>query len=158
MNNAISTLNLLPSTLDQVARFVSKAKDEILSGEYNVLSVLVQLRAAQQAFDILNKDDEVIEAASKEYAKYGLKTVELGNAKIVQREVGVKYEFESSCDPEWERLQSAEKFAAEGRKARETFLKTLNSPMTMIDEQSGEVVTINPVPKTSKTTLAITLK
>ena len=158
MENATTTLNLLPSNTAQVALFVRKVKDEILSGEYNVLDVLIQLRAAQDAIDILNKDAEIVEAASKEYAKHGKKTLDYNSAKITEKESGVKYDYDGCCDPVHGKLKSDALFAAERLKERETFLKSLKDPVTIIDEQTGEVVKLNPPAKTSKTTLSITLK
>src|SRR3972149_12285362 len=114
--NAISTLNQLPSTLDQIATFVRSVKDEALSGDYNVLHRLIQLRAAQQAIEILNKDEELVEAAMKEYDKYGEKTVDVNGVKVTQKEAGVKYDYESCQDPEWELRKSDEVFSMDRRK------------------------------------------
>jgi hypothetical protein len=156
--NSLAKIQALPSTLDQIAKFVSGVKDEALSGDYNVLHVLIQLRAAQKALEILNQDQELLDAASKEYGKYGEKTVDLGGVKITSQEVGVKYDFSGCNDPEWSLYQSDEKFANDHRKEREKFLKGVTGSFTLIEEQSGETFVINPPCKTSKTTLAITLK
>lgn len=158
MENALSTINLLPSTLDQITLFVSNVKDEALSGEYNVLEVLIQLRAAQQALETLNKDEEILESAMKEYDKYGEKTVDFGGVKITKKEAGTKYEYEACNDAKWHQFKTIEQVAAEQRKGRETFLKSLTEPMTVVDELTGETSVICPAPKTSKTTLAISLK
>jgi hypothetical protein len=156
--NALSTINEFPSTFDQINKFVSLVREEILSGEYNVLTALIQLRAAQQAIELLNKDEAILESAINEYSKYGEKTVDLNGVKIIQKEVGTKYDYEACGDTEWERYKSAEVFAADSRKNRETFLKSLREPLTVVNEETGETETILPVSKTSKTTLAITLK
>lgn len=156
--NALSLINELPSTLDQVARFVSKVKEEALSGEYDPLEVLKQLRMAQKAIELLNKDEEIEEAAQKQHAKYGQKTVELTGATITSKEVGVKYEYSACGDTEWERYKSAESNAIENRKAREKFLQSLTAPITIVNEETGETETINPAPKTSTTKLVVTLK
>jgi hypothetical protein len=156
--NAITTLNQLPSTLDQISQFVKKVKDEALSGEYNILEILIQLRAAQQAIEILNKDEEIMESAIDEYSKHSEKTVDFGGVKITQKETGVKYEYEVSGDYKWELYKSTESQYAGLRKEREKFLQTVKESFTIINEETGEIETINPVPKTSKTTLAVTLK
>jgi len=158
MEPVTNTLNLLPSNTAQVALFVQKVKDEVLSGDYNVLDVLIQLRAAQDAIDILNKDSEIVEAASKEYAKHGQKTLDYNGAKITEKEAGTKYDYDGCKDPVHGKLKSDALFAAERCKERETFLKALKEPVTIIDEQTGEVVKLNPPSKTSKTILSITLK
>lgn len=158
MENALSTINLLPSTYDQIAKFVEQVRNEALNGNYNVLEVLIQLRAAQTAIEILNKDEEILEAATKEYDKHGEKTLDYNGVKITQKEVGVKYTYEDCKDTVWEFYASAEKNASDKKKDREKFLKTIQEPLTVVNEQTGEAETILPVSKTSKTTLSITLK
>lgn len=158
MKNALSIINELPSNLDQVALFVEKVKVEVLSGEYNPLEVLKQLRMAQKALEILNKDDEIEEAAQKEHAKHGTKSVEIFGAVFTQKETGVRYDYESCGDSEWGRYKSAETFAADNRKQREKFLQSLTEPITILNEETGQIETVNPAPKTSTTKLSVTLK
>lgn len=158
MDNALSLINELPSTLDQVARFVQKVKEEALSGDYDPLEVLKQLRMAQKAIELLNKDEEIEEAAQKQHAKYGQKTIELTGATITSKEVGVKYEYEACGDPFWSICKAKEEANAGLRKEREKFLQSLKEPITLLNNETGEVETINPAPKTSTTKLVVTLK
>lgn len=158
MENALSIINNMPSTLDQVARFVSKVKDEALSGEYNPLEVLKQLRMAQKALEILNKDEELEEAAQKEHSKHGVKTLELPGASVTIKEVGVKYDYEACNDRIWRLHKEDESMSAYNRKEREKFLQSIKDPITILNEETGQVETLNPAPKTSSTKLSVTLK
>jgi hypothetical protein len=158
MHNALSVINELPSNLNQVALFVERVKVEILSGQNNALEVLKQLRMAQKALDILNSDPEIEEVAQKEHAKHGQKTIEIFGATFTVKETGTKYDYTACKDTEWERYKSYESDAAENRKRREKFLQTLTAPITVVNEETGELETINPAPKTSTTKLSVTLK
>jgi hypothetical protein len=158
MDNAISTLNQLPSTTDQISTFVRHVKDEILSGEYNPLDVIVQLRAAQKALEVLNADEEINVCVSKEYAKHGQKTLKWNGADIVEKETGTRYDYSGCGDVKLDALKQAETAATEARKDREAFLKSLKQPVTLVDEATGAVETVNPPAKTSKTSICVTLK
>jgi hypothetical protein len=158
MGTEISTLNQLPSTTDQIATFVRHVKDEILSGEYNPLDVIVQLRAAQKALEVLNFDPEIEDAVSKEYAKHGQKTLKWNGADIVEKETGTRYDYSGCSDAKLVELKQAETLAAEARKDREAFLKTLKEPVTLVDESTGAIETVNPPVKMSKTSICVTLK
>lgn len=158
METALSVINSLPSTYDQIAVFVRKVKDEALSGEYNPLEVLVQLRAVQKALEILNQDDELDQAAQREFDKFGQKTVDFNGVKITSQETGVKYDFKQCNDVVWNDYKVNEESYSIQRKARETFLKSLTAPTTIVDEETGDTMKVNPPSKTSKTKLAVTLK
>ena len=77
------------------------------------------------------------------------------NGQFKVKEAGTRYDFTNCNDPEWNRLTEVITNFTNGLKAREKFLRTLTKPLTTVDEQTGEVVTINPPVKTSTTTYAI---
>jgi hypothetical protein len=78
-------------------------------------------------------------------------------AVIDSVETGVKYDYQSTNCPEWERFDEMVKHYSELKKQRETFLKSLKEPLNIITDD-GEIVTINPPIKSSTTALKITLK
>ena len=78
------------------------------------------------------------------------------NGQFKVKEAGTRYDFTNCNDPEWNRLTEVIDGFTKEQKAREKFLRTLTKPLTTVDEQTGEVVTINPPIKTSTTTYAIT--
>lgn len=78
------------------------------------------------------------------------------NGQFKLKEAGVRYDFSNCNDPEWRRLTEVITNFTNGLKEREKFLRTITKPTTIVDEQTGEVVTINPPIKTSTTTYAIT--
>jgi hypothetical protein len=73
-------------------------------------------------------------------------------------EAGVKYDYSDCNDIEYNTLTTQIEALKSTLKERETFLKAIKQPMQMIDENSGEVYTINPPKKSSTTTLKVTFK
>ena len=71
-------------------------------------------------------------------------------------EVGTKYDY--SRDKVWQLLQTKCLEADKKRKEREDLLKVVKETYTIVDESTGELTSISPIPKSSKTSFKITLK
>lgn len=70
--------------------------------------------------------------------------------KLESRMVGVKTDY-SGCNYDPYEMASAALSSAKSQlKVHEDFLKSLTKPMTLVDEDSGEVVTVNPPVKSGK--------
>jgi hypothetical protein len=71
-----------------------------------------------------------------------------------------QYDYSRCADPEWEEYDAAERSATNSRKDRETFLRALKEPITLVDTRqgNGEIVTVKPPVKTQKEGLKITIK
>ena len=78
------------------------------------------------------------------------------NANFAVKETGVKYDFHNCKDPEWDELTQQINILSDQRKDREKFLKTLQKTIDMLDQETGEVISINPPIKSSTTSYAIT--
>jgi hypothetical protein len=86
------------------------------------------------------------------------KTTTSSGAKIECAEVGVEYDFSKCGDSEFEFLESSLIAATEKLKARKDFLKTIPaSGMTIVSTLTGEVETIYPPLKYSKSSFKVTL-
>jgi hypothetical protein len=151
---ALSVIYAAPSTYDEIHNFIYKAKQELLNGDYNPLDVEIQLKAMEEIIKQLRADDDIRQAVLAEAEKYG-KSFDYRGCKISVREGGVKYDYASSNDSTWAILQSEADAIAEQKKEREKFLQNL--PVEGVaDVNTGELITRPP--KTSKTTIAVTLK
>lgn len=80
----------------------------------------------------------------------------INGAKVEKTETGISYDYASSGDSEWERYDQMATSAAASKKERETFLKALTKPMTIVNDDSGEIHEIKPPQKTSSTNIKIT--
>lgn len=147
-DTAAGTLKLMPSTTSEVARFSYQLIKGVKSGEINPLELIVQLHALTKVYEEVR--EEIEENVLKEAEKYPEKVIERYGARIEKTEVGTKYNYATSKDIEWERLDSEYKTLERRRKEREEFLRALKEPMTAVNEETGEVYKITPPFKTSK--------
>jgi len=149
-------LTMFASTSVQVDVFSDGVIQSVQAGEINALSVLIQLRAMERASARILK--EIAPNLLNEADKYPEKEFEYQGNKITKAEHGVKYDFSSCGDVDWELHDQAVLSATKGRKDREEFLKSLKGPITLLDERTGEVVTITPPTKKSISGLNVTIK
>lgn len=152
---AEGTLKLMPSTAKEVAIFSKRLIEAVRSGQINPLELIVQLHALTKVYEEVR--EEIEENILKETEKYSEKVIERYGARIEKAEVGVKYNYSSSRDSEWQWLDSQVRDFEARRKERETFLRALPGPMTTINKETGVEEDINPPIKTSKTGVKIYL-
>ncbi len=156
METALSYLTVLPSTADEVKRFSTQIINQVKSGEENPLKLLVLLRALESTAETIRKGIET--NIMSEVDKYSEKSFEAYGARIERAEVGTSYDYEICQDKDWEQFSVTEKTAAANRKDRETFLRSLREPMDVLDRETGELVTIHPPFKRSKSGVKVFLK
>ena len=155
METAIGTLSVLPSNRDQIRSFSRQLKDEILAGNTDPLKPLCNLNSRKDARGH-HKDEELDRLFVKELQLYGKeKVVEIAGAKLMQTEVGTRYDYEASGDPKWFDLKKQSTEASERLKEREKFLQTIPYDAGVVDPDTG--VFITRPPKTSKTKVKVTL-
>lgn len=156
MSEALSYLTVLPSTADEVKRFSTQIINQVKSGEENPLKLLVLLRALESTAETIRKgiEGEIM----TEVSKYSEKSFEAYGARIEPGEVGVSYGYEETGDREWFKFKTTEEGATARRKEREIFLRALREPMTILDEETGEVYEIRPPLKKSKSGVKVFLR
>jgi len=155
-DQALSYLTVLPSTGDEIKRFSTQIINQVKSGEENPLKLLVLLRALESTAETIREG--IGQEILNEVGKYSEKTFEAYGARIERAEVGTSYDYANCGDPEWEQFSVAEKTAAANRKDRETFLRSLREPMDVLQRETGELVTIRPPLKRSKSGVKVFLK
>lgn len=148
-------LRILPTTKLEIARFAKGVVQSVLDGTANPLEIHVMLKAFDKASELIV--DEIRSNVMAELDKYSEKSIHLFGVQIDKTEVATKYNYSTSKDPEWERLDVEVNTATERRKAREAFLRTLREPMTLVNEETGEVYKISPPLKTSVSGVKITV-
>lgn len=128
----------------------------VIDGRLKPLETLARLKFAETT--IKTAIEGVMPAAIDEAAKYskGEKITAIG-CELTQKESGVKYDFTGCGDAVYDRLCAEMEALKERMKERESFLKTIKQGMTVVDEESGEVMTIRPCCKTSKTIVEVRL-
>lgn len=153
---ALSTLSVLPSNRDQLKSFSRMLKDEILASSKDPLKILVHLKFIEKLIEDVLKDENIEYHFLKEFFLYEKeKIIEVNGAKLMQSEVGVKYDYEASGDPKWFDLDKQAKEIAEKKKEREKFLQSIPYDNGVVDPDTG--VFITRPPKTSKTKVSVRL-
>lgn len=152
----VAALRLLATTQTEIDRFSDGLIQSVKEGESNPLEILIMLRA----FEKVSKRvlSEIDENYLKEADKYPEKKFELFGATIEKAEVGTKYDYAVCDDTIYERLEVEFETAKRKLDERKEFLKVLKAPMPVIDDVTGECVTIKPPLKTSTTGLKVSIK
>lgn len=154
-DNALSALNLMPSTAAEVARFSKQLVESVKNGEENPLKLLVMLRSLEAVSELVR--DEIQAEILNEAEKHSEKKFEAFGAIVERAEVGVSYNFLPCKDPTFERLEVDFNTAKARLDERKEFLKTLRSPTPIGDTVTGELVTVNPPVRKSKSGVKIYL-
>lgn len=157
METAISTLSVLPAGKREMESFINLLVNEIASGSYKPLDVLVRLKYMEKIIAETLKNERVDEAMINEFSSYGKgEKVVIFGAELRQSETGVKYDYEASGDPIWMNLDKQINELTEQRKQREKWLQSFALDQSEVDKETGVLIT-RPV-KTSKTKIIVTIK
>lgn len=152
MERAISTLNYLTLSRDNLPAFIQKAKEEILSGEEKAINVALMLKSVEEIVSSLRSDKDIRDFIVNEIIKYNGK-FENDSAKMEIKETGTRYDYSACNDSQWENLNNQIIILTSKLKDREKFLKALHEEMITSD---GEI--IQPPVKSSVTNYTVTLK
>ena len=155
METALTTLRLMPFSKKQVEIFATQINDSLINGEVDPLELAIYFKSIEKVIESVKSN--LSELALKEAEKHG-KSFEFKGAKIDIKELGTKYDYSGTGDPYYTKFSEQTKELSEKIKSRETFLKSLNDKMIIIDEETGETFTIYPPIKKSTTGITISLK
>lgn len=148
--------SLLDLTKKNIQSIVSDTVSRVISGDLSAINALVYARKAKELFESLEKEIRPIAEDSFHVAK-GEKYV-MHNVELVESETGVKYDYSACNDPEWDELNARSEGLKNDLKKRETFLKTVTKPMTIVNTFTGEIVEIHPPVRSGKMGLKLTIK
>lgn len=154
-----SILALFETTKEQRESFVVDLTRRIDNGDVDPLLIHLQVKCMEDVIKLINSNTNYKAALLEASERMGEKSFQFHNAKFEIKEVGTKYDFSNCGDHQHQRLsQKVESFSNE-LKDREKFLKTLTPKgLSVVDEETGEMLTIYPPSKTSTTSVAVTLK
>lgn len=151
MENALSTISLLPENNSQVKAFANLLIKEVECGNVNSLKLKTQLKFIEKSLELVEKG--IKDSYLKEAAKYS-KEFEFNGFLISQSEnIAPKYDYTVCNDPLWNDLDLMIKKLSEQKKDRETFLKSISGHVEVVNETTGEMVAVNPPIKSSTTGL-----
>jgi hypothetical protein len=153
--SAGSILSLFDTTKQQRAAFAQQVITDIAEGNKNPLDVHLQIKSMQDLADEIIGNQEYKSALLDESAKHG-KSFTYHNAKIDQREVGVKYDYSQCDDPILLDIQARAELVNKELKERQEFLKKVPAAGIEIRHED-ELVTVFPPSKSSTTSVVVKL-
>lgn len=153
MNLQIVTNSLFDLSKKQIQALVKNTiQQEDLAG--NVLANILKAKKAEEFFK--NIQEELKKDALKEAEKYPERVVEVFGAKFEKTSVFTEYDFSNCNDVVLEDLTNIAANAKQCMEERKAFLKALREPITILNEETGEVIKIYPPVKKTTDGIKIT--
>jgi len=147
----INVATLLPSK--QNIKEISEAIIvDVQDGSSNPLEIVVKLTAIEKICEQVREG--ISENVLIELGKQKGETI-VFDAKVQQREVGVKYDYTGT--PEWVGLNQQYEALGKKKKELEAYLQKLPRVINEVNQETGEMLEMVPAARTSKTSFAITL-
>jgi len=155
-NKTISALDsnsfLKLSKVDLKGR-AEQAVQAVKDGWVDAIEASIMIKKTEQVLDYMKEEIKPL-ALSKMVEK----SDSLYGVDITKSMLGVKYDYSQCGSLEWNELN--EKLADIKKKMAdiEKFLKTLTKSTTIVDEETGEITTLNPPIKTGTEGLTLKVK
>lgn len=154
--NATSVITIGPSTSDEVNRFANSVIQAVENGEENPLKLLIQIRGMEKAFKLIA--EKIKDSYMREADKYPENKFQFMGNGVEKGDVHTEYDYSICGDTVWEQRKTIFDMAKSQLDERQAFLKTLREPIVLVDEGSGEVVTVRPPLKKSTAGLKISIR
>ena len=129
--------------------------DALSMGDIDPLLVKIWIKEVESQLEAVKELAD--EMAYNEALKYGEKTFMKEGYKIeVVDYLAPRYDYAATNHPKWNKYATEEKNAAEHRKSIEKQLVAMKEPMTIADEETGEMITVVPPVKSGKSGIKLT--
>jgi hypothetical protein len=153
---AYGVLRQFSTSKQGIEMFSNQLIRQVKDGHVNALELKAYLKTLEL---IVEKVNEATRSEQLEEAdKYGEKKFDAFGFEIEKAELGTKYDYSSCGDTVYERREVDLKTSKRMLDERIAFLKSVKEPLTLVDELTGEVVTIRPPLKKSTTGLRLIAK
>lgn len=140
--SAMGVMRQLSVSKSGIQTFSKQLIESVQNGEVNALELKATFKAMESIIEKVNEATK--ENQLREAEKYPEKTFSLFGCTIEKAEVGVKYDYSICGDPIYNQRVKILEEAEKQLKERADFLKALKEPLTLVDDESGEVATVRP--------------
>lgn len=127
---------------------------QVVNGQVDPIQAFVQIKAIADVADQFLKNTAIVELTQDAVVAHG-KSAEYNGAKV-----GItyttRYDYSFSNDTEYNALVKAKEELDTKIKARQMFLKSVNTSMDIVDRESGEARTILAPMPTQSASLRVT--
>ena len=155
-DTALGVLEMFNPTKEGIISFSAKVINDVENGKVDPLRVQLLCKTLEEISDkIKNGIKDNLKTAA---AKYGDKPFMFAGAEFHLTSTYTKYDYSECGDPAWEEWSFDESSAKRKREDRETFLKSLKEPITMVDDRTGELCTVRPPVKKQTEGVKISIK
>lgn len=172
MTTELTTTNILglfETTKEQRKSFIDDIMNRLRNEEVDPLKIHLQIKAMEEIIKSLTDSSEktnknflqaidyknmLLDAAERNGKKF-----QMFNAEFSIKEVGTVYDWSKCEDSQLQSLLNQQNELKEKIKAKQDFLKTVpQSGLSILDETTGEMITVYPPAKSSTTSVAVSLK
>lgn len=126
---------------------------QIQDGNYDGIDALIFIKKGSGLFKELDAKIRPIAEGKQigvDFQKFGV--------KITEGMTGVKYDFSTCNDQEFEQLNEVFEAAKDALEERKNFLKSVTKPLELVNTDTGETYTIHPPVKSGKMGFTLTIK
>lgn len=156
LQEGISFEHLLDAKKSNIQTAISAITAEVSSGNYDSLKGLILALKGKMLFSDL--EDALRPLANKDYLNKLEKGYSIHDVSIEQAPTSTKYDFSVCGDAVYDRLLAESETNKAALKERQEFLKAIKGKITVVDEYSGEVITLYPPNKLQSDGLKISIK
>lgn len=147
----VSNANL---TKEAQGNLVENLVAQVTDGKADAVTAFVQIKAIAEVCEQFLKNPAVVAAVQSAVLVRG-KDAAFGGAKVGIYST-TRYDYSSSGDTQYLDLIKQNKSIASQLKAREMYLKAITDEQTIVDRETGAIVTITPPAKTVSQSLRVT--
>lgn len=134
---ALSVLELMPTTSEQVESFSGQMIEKILNGEVEPAKILYFKKLQEKTFDAILENAEVKDFIEREIDKHGKEGISFNDTKFEL--AGRKtWDYSQTEDSELFKLEAEKKELEQKIKDRQKLLQTAKKPFADVD--TGEII------------------
>lgn len=156
MSTAIEVIRQVAVSKKDIETFSCQLINAVKEGHVNPLELKASFKAIEQIIEVVNEKTKADQL--KEADKYSEKKFLAFGVEIEKAEVGTKYDYSVCGDPVYNHRLQIFNEAKSQLDERANFLKALKEPLTLVDDESGEVATVKPPLKKSQDGLKFSIK
>lgn len=142
----------------QIKVIADQTASDIIDNGKDIIQIADTIAKMELFIKELKANPEYLDYLITEVSKFGKGTTTSTGTKLELAEVGVKYDFSQCNDPELLKWEEQYNQIDKEISDRKEFLKKVSiKGMTIIDEETGETVTIYPPSRSSKSSVKCTI-
>jgi hypothetical protein len=141
----------------QIKTIADQTAQDIINNGKDVILIADTIAKIELFIKELKASPEYLDYLITEVSKYGKGMTTSTGTKLELAEVGTKYDFSQCNDQHLERFEIELSFIEQKIKDRKEFLKAINPSGINVLDDTGEVITLYPPSKTSKSSVKCTI-